>query len=77
MQVEKDYIDLYKQHAGTIGNSCSDLLNSKRDAAFDQFQTVGFPKVSQEEYRYCDLQEVLSIDYGLNINRVNIPINPH
>jgi Fe-S cluster assembly protein SufD len=77
MQAEKAYIDLYEQHAKTVGKSCSDLLNSKREAAFKTFQALGFPSVSQEDYRHCDLQETLSIDYGLNINRVKIPINPH
>ena len=77
MQAEKAYIDLYKQHANTLGKSCSDLLNSKREAAFEIFQTVGFPENSQEDYRQCDLQEALSVDYGININRVKMPINPH
>lgn len=77
MQAEKDYIDLYKKHAHAVSKSCCDLLNSKREAAFEKFQTLGFPKTSQEEYRYCDLQEALSVDYGLNINRVKTPINPH
>jgi len=77
MQVEKDYIDLYKQHANSVGKSCSDLLNSKREAAFEKFQSLGFPNKSMENYRYCDLQEAFSIDYGLNINRVKMPINPH
>lgn len=77
MQAEEAYIDIYKQHVRTLDKSCSDLLNSRREAAFEKFQTLGFPKASQEEYLHCDLQEALSIDYGLNINRVKIPINPH
>lgn len=77
MQAEEAYTDLYKQHANTVGKSCSDLLNSKRKTAFEKFQKLGFPKTSEEEYLHCDLQEALSIDYGLNINRVKIPINPH
>jgi len=77
MQAEESYIDLYKQHAKTLGKSCSLLLNSKRDAAFEKFQAYGFPKANQEEYLYCDLQDALSIDYGLNLNRVKMPINPH
>ena len=77
MQAEEAYIDIYKQHVRTLDKSCSDLLNSRREAAFEKFQTLGFPKVSQEEYLHCDLQEALSIDYGLNINRVKIPINPY
>ena len=77
MQAEEAYINLYKQHAKSVSKSCSDLLNGKRQAAFEKFQTLGFPKNTHEEYRHCDLREALSIDYGLNINRVKIPINPH
>jgi len=77
MQVEKAYIDLFKQHAESINRSCSNLLNSKREKAFEVFQNVGFPDSSEEEYLHCDIKEALSIDYGLNINRVHIPINPH
>jgi Fe-S cluster assembly protein SufD len=77
MQAEKSYTDLYKQHSNAVNSCCSDMLNSKRDAAFKTFQSVGFPNTSQENYRHCDLQEALSIDYGMNINRIHIPINPH
>lgn len=76
-QTEEAYINLYKQHAKSVSKSCSDLLNGKRQAAFEKFQLLGFPKNTHEEYRHCDLMDALSIDYGLNINRVKIPINPH
>ena len=77
MQAEKTYMDLYKQQENALNCCCSNLLNSKREAAFKTFQSVGFPDSSQEEYRHCDLQEALSIDYGMNINRIHIPINPY
>ena len=77
MQAEEAYINLYNQHAKLVSENCSDLLNVKREAAFENFQRLGFPKNTQEEYRNCDLKDALSIDYGLNIHRVKIPINPH
>jgi Fe-S cluster assembly protein SufD len=77
MQAEEAYIDIYRQHAHTLGKGCSDLLNGKREKAFENFLSAGFPKVTHEDYRNCDLQEALSVDYGLNINRVAMPINPH
>jgi Fe-S cluster assembly protein SufD len=77
MKAEQTYIDLFQQQATTVKCFSSDLLNSRREAAFASFQQNGFPTTDQEDYRHCNLQEALSVDYGLNINRLNIPINPH
>ena len=77
MQMIKAYTDIYEQHAKTVSRSCSKLLNGRRNKAFEKFKSLGFPDASQEEYRHCDLNEVLSIDYGMNINRIDIPINPY
>jgi hypothetical protein len=77
MQTEESYIDLYLQHGKTLDKTSSELINSKRMSAFELFRKAGFPKVSQEEYLHCDLQEALSVDYGLNLHRVKIPFNPH
>ena len=52
-------------------------MNNLRDASFDQFAKLGFPTVALENYKYTDLKEPLSIDYGLNINRIPIPVNPY
>lgn len=76
-QAEKSYVDLYTAHTVAVGARCSALLNAKRAEAFRAFQATGFPDTTLEEYRYCDLAPSLSIDYGLNIHRLNIPVNPH
>jgi Fe-S cluster assembly protein SufD len=53
------------------------VINAQRDAAFDRFCKLGFPTVDLENYKYTDLKEPLSVDYGLNINRLPIPVNPY
>ena len=30
-----------------------------------------------EEYRYTDMQELFAPDYGVNLQRVQFPVNPH
>ena len=75
--MEQQYIDLYKSHHESIKKHSASVMNSLRDAAFAQFEKLGFPTVALENYKYTDLKEPLSIDYGLNINRIPIPVNPY
>lgn len=71
------YIDLYNSHHQTIKKHSSAVINAGRDAAFAKFEALGFPTTQHENYKYTDLTEALSADYGLNINRLNIPVNPY
>ena len=73
---EQPYIDLYKQTVESIKKHSATCLNKRRDEAFERFTAVGFPTKNEENYLYCHLMEHLGIDYGLNINRINIPVDP-
>lgn len=75
--MEQQYIDLYKEHHGSIKKHSADVMNESRDASFALFEQVGFPTSALENYKYTDLKEPLSVDYGLNINRISIPVNPY
>ncbi len=74
---EQEYIRLYKQHEGAIRAHTSEVLNRVRGRAFAHFEQAGFPTTRLEHYRYTDLTLPLSVDYGLNINRLNIDVNPY
>ncbi len=71
------YIDLYNEHHESIKKHSADVLNASRDASFKLFEKLLFPTSKLEDYKYSDLKEPLSVDYGLNINRLPIPINPY
>jgi len=71
------YINLYNQHHESIKNHSAEVMNESRDASFALFEELGFPTSALENYKYTDLKEALSIDYGLNINRLNFPIDPY
>lgn len=71
------YIELYKQHHESIKKHSAKVMNDLRDKSFAQFEELRFPTVALENYKYTDLKEPLSIDYGLNINRLPIPVNPY
>ena len=72
-----EYINLYKQYHETIKKHSSSLMNAGRDASFALFGKLGFPPTKLEKYKYTDLTDALSYDYGLNINRLSIPVNPY
>ena len=72
-----EYINLYKQYHETIKKNSSALMNAGRDASFALFEKLGFPTTKLEKYKYTDLTDALSYDYGLNINRLSIPVNPY
>lgn len=72
-----EYINLYKQYHETIKKHSSSLMNAGRDASFELFEQLGLPTTKLEKYKYTDLSDALSYDYGLNINRLNIPVNPY
>ena len=77
MASEQQYIDLYKQCRTMIHEHSSDVMNSVRDEAFEHFKAQGFPSKRVERYKYTDIQKLFAPDYGLNLNRLSIPVDPY
>ena len=77
MGSEQQYIDLYKQSRTMIHEHSSDVMNSVRDEAFERFVANGFPSKKVERYKYTDIQKLFAPDYGLNLNRLTIPVDPY
>lgn len=77
MSSEKQYIDLYNQCKGMINKHAQQVLNDLRDKAFDDFCRLGFPSKKVERYKYTDMQKIFEPNYGLNLNRLEIPVNPY
>ena len=77
MSSEKQYIELYKQCRTMIHEHSSDVMNAERDAAFERFASNGFPTRKVERYKYTDMQALFAPDYGLNLNRLQIPVDPY
>ncbi|MBP3286654.1 MAG: Fe-S cluster assembly protein SufD [Prevotella sp.] len=77
MNSEQQYIELYEQARGMIFQHSSEVMNAMRDAAFEQFRSLGFPNRKVERYKYTDMQALFAPDYGLNLNRLEIPVNPY
>ena len=74
---EAGYIDLYTQHHATIKKHSADVINHKRDEAFEKFRELGFPTSRLENYKYTDLRDALAVDYGLNFSRIRFAVDPY
>jgi Fe-S cluster assembly protein SufD len=52
-------------------------MNAVRDNAFEDFKAQGFPSRKVERYKYTDMQKLFEPDYGVNLNRLKIPVDPY
>ena len=77
MQSEEQYIELYEQAREMIFSHAPEAMNAVRDQAFEDFRRQGFPSKKVERYKYTDMQQLFAPDYGLNLNRLNIPVDPY
>ena len=77
MSVEQQYIDLFSQTEAMICRHSAEALNAPRAAAFADFERLGFPTRKTEKYKYTDVSKFFEPDYGLNLNRLEIPVNPY
>ncbi len=77
MQSEQQYIDLYQQAREMIFSHAPEVMNAVRDQAFGHFKAQGFPSKKVERYKYTDIQALFAPDYGLNLNRLDIPVDPY
>lgn len=77
MQSEKQYIDLYCECRDMLRKHSCEVMNAVRDEAFENFKRLGFPTKKVERYKYTDIPSLFEPDYGLNINRLEIPVDPY
>ena len=74
---EQQYIDLYEQARELICSHAPEAMNAVRDQAFEDFRRQGFPSKKVERYKYTDMQKLFAPDYGVNLNRLQIPADPY
>lgn len=74
---EKQYIDLYNEARNLISCHSAQVMNAGRDKAFADFCKLGFPGKKNEKYKYTDIQSCFASDYGLNLNRIEMPVDPY
>lgn len=77
MTSQRQYIELFGTQRETLDRHSAGVLNARRAEAFAAFQRLGLPTRKVERYRYTDVQAAFAADYGLNLNRLSIPVNPY
>ncbi len=77
MSAHQQYIDLFQAQRRLIDSHSAPLINACREAAYHAFEAKGLPSRKVEEYRYTDMEPVFAPDYGVNLSRVEFPVNPY
>ncbi len=77
MRAEQQYIDLFTRYEDLVSKHSAAVMNAPRAEAFANFERMGFPSVKSEDYKYTDVEQAFAPDYGVNINRLAIPVNPY
>lgn len=77
MNSSNQYIDLYEQARDMIFRHSTQPMNAVRDAAFEDFKRLGLPNRKVEKYKYTDISKLFEPDYGVNLNRLEIPVDPY
>ena len=75
--VNNQYTDIYKECRDMLCQHSTEVMNAVRDQAFGDFQAQGFPTRKVERYKYTDMEKLSEPDYGLNLKRLDIPVNPY
>ena len=52
-------------------------MNAPRVKSYEAFERMGFPSQKTEDYKYIDVSQAFAPNFGLNINRLTIPVNPY
>jgi len=60
-----------------IFSHAPEAMNAVRDEAFEDFCRQGFPSKKVERYKYTDIQKLFAPDYGVNLSRLQIPVDPY
>lgn len=76
MSALKQYLDLFDKHHDLIDGNGAAPLNALRPAALQMLKDMKLPKEGADNYENCDLGEMFAPDYGLNIAKLDIDVNP-
>lgn len=76
MKASSQYINIYNENKELINANSADCLNNHRQSALEKLNILNLPELGSENYPFTDLSESIAPDYGINIARLQIPVNP-
>lgn len=76
MSALTQYIELFRQHKPLIDANGAGPLNDLREKGYEILSNAVLPREGSDNYENVDLDAMLAPDYGLNVARVDMDVNP-
>ena len=73
----KQYIELYEQYGDMLCQHSCSIMNNERETACQALKMKPLPTRKTEEYKYSNMQEFFAPNLGVNLKRLDIPVNPY
>lgn len=77
MESFKQYTDIYRQYRDWVDNGSCNVMNQHRETAANLLSEQGLPTHKVERYKYTDANEAFAPDFGLNLMRKPMDVNPY
>ena len=75
MSALSQYIELFDTHRALIDGNSAKVLNDCRQMARESLDGKSLPRKGNEGYEKTSIEDMFAPDFGVNINRVNIPVD--
>lgn len=72
----QQYLDLYTSHADLLSRHSAKGFDALRRRACEALKSTGLPRRGTENYEFIDLHALLAPDYGFNLTRIPLDVNP-
>lgn len=72
----EQYLTLYSEHRELTDSHSAPAINALRETAYSSLKRNGLPRKGSENYPHTDLAAILAPDYGVNLARVPLDVNP-
>lgn len=76
MSALNQYISIYDEHYKLIDANGAGPLNDLRAEARKALEDMKLPAAGSDNYENCDLEAILAPDYGINLAKIAIDVNP-
>lgn len=76
MSAMNQYLSLYDEHSKLINANGAGPLNELRAEAREALEGMSLPAAGSDNYENCDLEAMLAPDYGINLAKIALDVNP-
>lgn len=72
----EQYLELYRTHRQVIDENGAEVINALRPAAYSILEGGRLPRRGDEDYKNVDVEGLLAPDYGINLLKKELKVNP-